>query len=190
MLDSMFVVTLDRRLFGWARVGSTLPAIPIFEMTVGHRGEFVWFRSCKHRVDLLRQFRIELDQTVHVVLDFDKRFGILEGLQRLLVGRSRGNLLANHDHGEQNELQERLRDPRDKWTDAAANGFRKADKSNGSKNVSAPHRADAIRNEDGKSAVEANVLFLDESRPVPQAVGYPRVRQMNFHSRKAPQRLT
>jgi hypothetical protein len=53
---------------------------------------------------LCRQVVIKLDQLVHFILDLQERFGIVIGLERLLIRCCGSNLLANHDHRQQHKL--------------------------------------------------------------------------------------
>lgn len=55
-------------------------------------------------VDLFGQVIVDLDEPVHFVLDLQERLGVLEGLQRLLVGGRGRNLLPHHDNRQQHQL--------------------------------------------------------------------------------------
>jgi hypothetical protein len=80
------------------------------------------------QIDLLGQRRVLFEQLVHPVADLQNRFGVQVRLFELLVGGFGGDFLPDHDDRQQYQLEEGLRDPRDKGARARINGLREADK--------------------------------------------------------------
>ena len=105
------------------------------------------------------QFSVGFKKSVNVIADFQQRFSILKGLERLFVRGRSCNFLSNHNYGKQNELQERLGNPCNERCCPAAYGFRQANERQDGKGVGAPHRRHAIGNFYGEPAVKPSVFL-------------------------------
>ena len=81
-------------------------------------------------------------------------FGVFEGLRGAGIGCLRLNVLTDHDHAQEDELQERLRDPRDDRRRACPDRVGEADQVEQAEGLGAPHAADDLGDQNGEPRVE------------------------------------
>jgi hypothetical protein len=150
-----FFLNLLSRWVSLHQIGSHVldQGIPLFLRFLRGRG-----------VDFFCEGVVDSNQPVDFVLQLQNRFSIFEGFFRLFVGSERGHLLTDHNDREEDQLQERLGDPRYKRGGSSAYSGWKTYKCYDGEQVCAPHRAHGARYEYRQTTIESDVLMSCEMR--------------------------